>query len=159
MALVAVVMGSESDMSFMQNTLDILSELGIEHEALVMSAHRNPEAVREFGQTVRQRGIEVIIAGAGGAAHLPGVLASWTSVPVIGIPLPTSDLNGVDALYAIVQMPAGIPVATVAVGKAGAKNAAYLAAQILGLKYDSIHQAYEAHRARLAQSDNKPPIA
>ncbi len=150
MPLVAVVMGSESDMPFMQNTLDTLAQMGIDYETLVMSAHRNPEAVREFGQQARPRGIEVIIAGAGGAAHLPGVIASWTTVPVIGIPLPTSDLSGVDSLYAIVQMPAGIPVATVAIGKAGARNASYLAAQILGLKFDRIREAYEAHRARLA---------
>ncbi|MBI2952722.1 MAG: 5-(carboxyamino)imidazole ribonucleotide mutase [Chloroflexi bacterium] len=151
MPLVSVVMGSDSDKPFMQGTIDILSEMGIECEMVVMSAHRNPEAVREFGQTARQRGIEVIVAGAGAAAHLPGVLASWTTIPVIGVPLPTSDLNGVDSLYAIVQMPAGIPVATVAIGKAGAKNAAYLAAQILGLKFDRIRQSYEDHRRRLAQ--------
>lgn len=155
MPLVSVVMGSESDMPFMQNTVDVLSEMGIEHETVVMSAHRNPEAVREFGQTARQRGIEVIIAGAGGAAHLPGVLASWTTIPVIGVPLPTSDLNGVDSLYAIVQMPAGVPVATVAIGKAGAKNAAYLASQILGIKFEKIRRSYEEHRAKLAQQKSK----
>ncbi len=95
------------------------------------------------------------MAGAGGAAHLPGVLASWTTIPIIGVPLPTSDLNGVDSLYAIVQMPAGVPVATVAIGKAGAKNAAYLAAQILGLKFDHIRKSYEDHRAKLAQPKGK----
>ncbi|MBI4318046.1 MAG: 5-(carboxyamino)imidazole ribonucleotide mutase [Chloroflexi bacterium] len=155
MPLVSVVMGSESDKPFMQHTSDVLQKMGIDHEVVVMSAHRSPEQARAYAQSARARGIEVIIAGAGGAAHLPGVLASWTTVPVIGVPLPTSDLGGIDALYAIAQMPAGVPVATVAVGTAGAKNAAYLAAQILGLKFDAIRQAYEQHRARLAGQDKQ----
>ncbi len=149
MPLVAVVMGSKSDAEAMQPTLDILSRLGVDYEVNVISAHRTPEKARQYGLSARERGIEVIIAGAGGAAHLPGVLASWTVLPVIGVPLPTSDLRGIDALYAIVQMPAGIPVASVAIGSAGAKNAAYLAAEILGIKYDKIRQEYEKYRKEL----------
>lgn len=149
MPKVAVVMGSRSDEPTMQSTLDVLAKLGIEYEVAVISAHRTPERAREFATTARERGIEVIIAGAGMAAHLPGVLASWTTIPVIGVPLASSELKGVDALYAIVQMPPGIPVATVAVGKAGAQNAAYLAAQMLGLKYDEVRQAYDSYRRSL----------
>lgn len=148
---VAVVMGSQSDMSYMQQAADTLSQLGIEAEVVVMSAHRNPQRVMELATTGPERGVEVFIAGAGAAAHLPGVLASWTTLPVIGVPLPTSDLKGLDSLLAIVQMPAGVPVATVAIGTAGARNAAFLAAQILGLKYPEIAQAYDEHRRRLRE--------
>ena len=154
MPLVAVVMGSKSDAGKLKTTLDTLNSLGIDYEVSVISAHRNPEKVRQYGLAAHGRGIEVIIAAAGGAAHLPGVLASWTTLPVIGVPLATSELGGIDALYAIVQMPAGIPVATVAVGTAGAKNAAYLAAEILGLKHDDIRKAYEEYRNTL-QGDNE----
>ena len=146
MPLVAVVMGSKSDAEAMQPALDILKGLGVDYEVSVISAHRTPEKARQYGLAARSQGIEVIIAAAGGAAHLPGVLASWTTLPVIGVPLASSELRGVDALYSIVQMPAGIPVATVAVGTAGAKNAAYLAAEILGLKYDEIRKTYENYR-------------
>lgn len=149
MPLVAVVMGSKSDAEAMQPTLDILTQLDIDYEVNVISAHRTPEKARQYGLSAQERGIEVIIAAAGGAAHLPGVLASWTVLPVIGVPLIANQLNGIDALYSIVQMPAGIPVATVAVGSAGAKNAAYLAAEILGLKYDMIRKAYEKYRSDL----------
>ncbi len=150
MALVAVVMGSKSDSEAVQPCLDTLSKLGIEYEVNVISAHRTPEKARQFGQGARGRGIEVIIAAAGGAAHLPGVMASWTTLPVIGVPIASSELKGVDALYAIVQMPAGIPVATVAIGAAGAKNAAFLAAEILGLKHDNIRLAYDKYRQELS---------
>jgi 5-(carboxyamino)imidazole ribonucleotide mutase len=149
MPLVGVVMGSKSDAEAVQPALDILKELGIDYELNVISAHRTPEKARQYGQEARSRGVEVIIAAAGGAAHLPGVLASWTTLPVIGVPLANSELKGVDALYAIVQMPTGIPVATVSVGTAGARNAAYLAAEILGLKYDKIQKAYEKYRGEL----------
>ena len=149
MPLVAVVMGSKSDAEALQPTLEALKGLGIDYEVSVISAHRNPEKARQFGLAARGRGVEVIIAAAGGAAHLPGVLASWTTLPVIGVPLATSELKGMDALYSIVQMPAGIPVAIVAIGSAGAKNAAYLAAEILGLKYDEIRKAYEKYRNEL----------
>tara|TARA_B100000315_G_C14539395_1_gene570093 strand:+ start:432 stop:896 length:465 start_codon:yes stop_codon:yes gene_type:complete len=154
MPLVAVVMGSKSDTEAIKPALDTLDELGIPYEVKVISAHRNPEKAREYGLAARSRGAEVIIAAAGGAAHLPGVLASWTTLPIIGVPLATSKLGGVDALYSMVQMPAGIPVATVAIGTAGAKNAAYLAAEIMGLKYDGIREAYEKYRSKL-QEDSR----
>jgi len=149
MPLVAVVMGSKSDTEAMQPTLDVLTQLGIDYEVNVISAHRNPDKARQYGLSAQSRGVEVIIAAAGGAAHLPGVLASWTTLPVIGVPLATSELKGIDALYSIVQMPAGIPVATMAIGTAGAKNAAYLAVQILSLKYDKIREAYQKYRREL----------
>ena len=154
MPLVGVVMGSKSDAEVLQPTLDILKELSIDYEVSVISAHRTPEKTRQYGKTAKRRGIEVIIAAAGGAAHLPGVMASWTTLPVIGVPLASSELKGIDALYSIVQMPAGIPVAGVAVGTAGAKNAAYLASEILGLKYEKIAKAYERYRREL-QGDNR----
>ena len=154
MPLVAVVMGSKSDAEALKPSLDTLDGLGIDYEVNVISAHRTPEKARQFGLAAQSRGIEVIIAAAGGAAHLPGVLASWTTLPVIGVPLASGELKGVDALYSIVQMPAGIPVACMAVGNAGAKNAAYLAAGILSLKYDRIRKAYEKYRSDL-QGDNK----
>jgi 5-(carboxyamino)imidazole ribonucleotide mutase len=149
MPLVGVVMGSRSDADVVQGALDTLKEMGIEYEVNVISAHRTPDKAREYAMEARGRGVEIIIAAAGAAAHLPGVMASWTTLPVIGVPLASSELKGVDALYSIVQMPAGIPVATVAVGAAGAKNAAYLAAEILGLKYDKIRIAYENYRKGL----------
>ena len=149
MPLVAIVMGSKSDTEALQPTLEVLDSLGVTYEVSVISAHRNPEKVRQFGMAARNQGFEVIIAAAGGAAHLPGVLAGWTTLPVIGVPLATSELEGIDALYSIVQMPAGIPVASVAIGSAGAKNAAYLAAEILGLKHGEIQKAYEKYRSEL----------
>jgi len=148
MPLVGIVMGSESDANLMKPALQALDQLGIEYEVSIISAHRTPEKAREYGQSAQKRGIEVIIAGAGMAAHLPGVLASWTIIPVIGVPLPTSDLKGVDALLSIVQMPGGVPVASVGIG--GAKNAAYFAAEILGLKHDKIRKSYEKYRQELA---------
>ena len=141
-------MGSKSDKPLMQPALDVLGELGIDYEVSIISAHRTPEKAREYGQGAREKGFEVIIAGAGWAAHLPGVIASWTTLPVIGVPLATSQLKGVDAIYSVVQMPAGVPVACVAID--GAKNAALLAAAILGLKHEDIRQAYEGYRQRLA---------
>lgn len=149
MKLVSVVMGSKSDSEAVRPALEILTRLGIEYELNVMSAHRTPEKVRQYGLDARNRGFEVIIAAAGGAAHLPGVLASWTSLPVIGVPLASSECKGIDALYSIVQMPAGIPVACMAIGAAGAKNAAYMAAEILGLKHDEIRKAYDKYRSDL----------
>jgi len=151
MPLVGVVMGSKSDTERMQPTLDVLKSLGIEYEVNIISAHRTPQKAQEYAQTARNRGIEVIIAGAGMAAHLPGVMASWTTLPVIGIPLAAGDLKGIDALLSIVQMPPGIPVATVAVGSAGAKNAAFLAAQIVGLKHPDIEHAYDSYREAQAK--------
>jgi len=142
-------MGSKSDTEALKSALEILEQLGIEYEVNVISAHRTPEKARQYGMTARERGIEVIIAAAGGAAHLPGVLASWSTLPVIGVPLAAGELKGVDALYSIVQMPAGIPVACVAIGTAGAKNAAYLAAEILGIKHKNIHEVYAEYRHNL----------
>jgi 5-(carboxyamino)imidazole ribonucleotide mutase len=150
MALVSIVIGSKTDEPLLEPALEILAQLKIEHELFVMSAHRNPEKVREFGKKAREQGTEVIIAAAGASAHLPGVLASWTILPVIGVPLPTSELKGIDSLYSIVQMPAGVPVACVGIGASGAKNAALLAAQILGLKYESIRDAYVKYKEQLA---------
>ncbi len=149
MPFVAIVIGSKSDTELLQPAIEIFKDFGIECEVSVISAHRTPEKAREFGRSARARGIEVIIAAAGGSAHLPGVIASWTTLPVIGVPLASSELKGTDALYSIVQMPAGIPVACMAVGGWGVKNAAYLAAEILGLKYNNIREAYEKYRATL----------
>ena len=149
MPLVGVVMGSKSDEGVVGETSEVLDQLGIEHEVVVASAHRTPDKVREYGKSARDRGIEVLIAAAGGSAGLPGVLASWTTLPVIGVPLTSSDLNGVDSLYAIAQMPPGIPVACVATGSWGARNAAFLAAQILGAKHDDVRRAYDDYREGL----------
>ncbi|MBI2856035.1 MAG: 5-(carboxyamino)imidazole ribonucleotide mutase [Chloroflexi bacterium] len=151
MPQVGVVIGSRSDEAVVQDTVKVLDELGISHELSVISAHRTPEKAREYGRTAAGRGLEVLIAAAGGSAALPGVLASWSTLPVIGIPLPSSELNGVDALHAIVQMPPGVPVACVAIGSWGARNAAYLAAAILALKYPNVRKTYEAYRERLAE--------
>ncbi len=132
---VAVLMGSHSDESVMKACIEGLEFFGIPYEVFVMSAHREPERVANFAKNAEEEGFDLLIAGAGMAAHLPGVLASYTTLPVIGVPLESSSLQGKDALYSIVQMPPGIPVATVAIGKPGAKNAAVLAAEILALKY------------------------
>jgi 5-(carboxyamino)imidazole ribonucleotide mutase len=148
-------MGSKSDTEALKPTLEILEQMGIDCEVNVISAHRTPEKARQYGMTAHERGIEVIIAAAGGAAHLPGVLASWSTLPVIGVPIASGELEGVDALYSIVQMPAGIPVACVAIGAAGAKNAAYLAAEILGIKYENIREAYAKYRRDLQGEDKK----
>jgi len=147
--LVGVIMGSSSDEATVNETVQVLEELGVDYEVRVMSAHRAPDRVREYATTARERGVEVFIAAAGGAAALPGVLASWSTLPVIGVPLASSELKGLDALMAVAQMPPGIPVACVAIGSWGARNAAYLAAEILGIKHDSIREAYEQYRAKL----------
>ena len=151
MPLVGVIMESASDETDVKATLDTLEQMGIDYEARVMSAHRTPERVHEYASTARDRGIEVIIAAAGGSAYLGGALASQTTLPVIGVPLTSSELKGIDALMSIAQMPPGIPVACMAVGSWGARNAAYYAAQILGLKYDNIRQAYEDYRRELRE--------
>ncbi len=142
-------MGSSSDEALIKDTVSVLEQMGIEHEVIVASAHRTPEKVMEWATSARDRGLEVIIAAAGGSAGLPGVVASWTTLPIIGIPVPSSDLGGVDALYAIAQMPPGIPVACVAIGSWGARNSAFLAAQILGIKHDNIRKAYDDYREGL----------
>ncbi len=135
----------------MESCVKVLEELGLEHELKVCSAHRNPKGVMEWASSARERGLKVVIAAAGGAAHLPGVVAAWTDLPVIGVPVPTQHLGGVDSLYSIVQMPAGIPVATVAIGEAGAKNAAWLAARIIGLGDPGIERRHAEKRAALAK--------
>lgn len=152
MPAVAIVMGSRSDEPVMQGCTEALEEMGLSYEVRVMSAHRAPERVREYAQSARERGIQVLIAAASGAAALPGVLASWSTLPVIGVPLASSELKGIDSLYSIVQMPPGIPVAAVSVGAWGARNAAYLAAQIVGLNDEKVRAAYEALRAKMAEA-------
>src|SRR5262245_20517428 len=134
----------------MEACLRQLEEFGIESELKICSAHRDPAGVMEWASSARARGLKVVIAAAGGAAHLPGVVAAWTDLPVIGVPVPTQHLGGVDSLYSIVQMPAGIPVATVAIGEAGAKNAAWLAARIIGLQDQAVEQRHGEKRAALA---------
>jgi 5-(carboxyamino)imidazole ribonucleotide mutase len=145
-AKVAVVMGSTSDEAVMNECSRLLERFGIEVDQRVMSAHRTPDRVAEFIRGARDNGIEVVIAGAGGAAALPGVCAAYTSLPVIGVPLASSELGGIDALHSIVQMPPGVPVGTMAVGSWGARNAAVYAAQILALKYDNVATALEQYR-------------
>ncbi|WP_236751507.1 5-(carboxyamino)imidazole ribonucleotide mutase [Acidianus sp. HS-5] len=138
MPLVGVIMGSKSDWEYMKEAVDILKSFGVNYEVKVVSAHRTPEFMVDYAKTARSRGIEVIIAGAGGAAHLPGMTASLTTLPVIGVPIPSKNLNGLDSLLSIVQMPYGVPVATVAIG--GAKNAALLAIKILSIKYRDLEE-------------------
>lgn len=145
---VAVVMGSQSDWETIQYSTRTLTELGISYHTQVLSAHRTPDLLFEFAEGARKRGFEVIIAGAGGAAHLPGMLAAKTSLPVLGVPIQSRALNGMDSLLSIVQMPAGVPVGTLAIGQAGAINAALMAAAILGNQYTSILHKLEAYRDR-----------
>jgi len=147
-ALVGVIMGSQSDWSTLSHTADMLEQLGIPHEVKVVSAHRTPDLLFEYAEQAAGRGIEVIIAGAGGAAHLPGMCAAKTHLPVLGVPVQSSMLSGVDSLLSIVQMPAGVPVATLAIGKAGAINAALLSASILGGRLPHFRQALRGFRAQ-----------
>ena len=147
--LVGVIMGSKSDWETMKKACEVLDELGIGYEKKVVSAHRTPDLMFEYAETAASRGLKVIIAGAGGAAHLPGMVASKTVLPVIGVPVQSKALNGLDSLLSIVQMPAGVPVATVAIGQAGAANAGLLAAQILGAFDPEIRKRLEERRARI----------
>jgi 5-(carboxyamino)imidazole ribonucleotide mutase len=151
-ALVGLIMGSQSDWETMKNAAEILSALAIPHEIKVVSAHRTPDLMFEYADSAIDRGLEVIIAGAGGAAHLPGMVAAKTPLPVLGVPVKSRALNGMDSLLSIAQMPAGIPVATLAIGDAGATNAALLAASILGIKYPQIRRALEEFRAARTES-------
>lgn len=144
--LVGIIMGSRSDWETLQAAADTLQRLGVSYETRVVSAHRTPDLLFDYASTARARGLEVIIAGAGGAAHLPGMVAAKTSLPVLGVPVQSKALNGLDSLLSIVQMPAGIPVGTLAIGVAGATNAALLAAAILGNKYPAITDALEQFR-------------
>src|SRR6266567_4047383 len=150
--LVSIVMGSDSDFEIMREAGKALDDFGIDYEIDVTSAHRSPDRTADYARKAAGRSIRVIIAGAGGAAHLAGVIAAHTTLPVIGVPIPSTSLNGMDSLLATVQMPAGIPVATVAIGKPGATNAGILAAQILAVADSIIAQKLEAHKAKLAQS-------
>jgi 5-(carboxyamino)imidazole ribonucleotide mutase len=144
--IVGIVMGSRSDWETMQHTADLLLQLGVPHEVRVVSAHRTPDLLFDYAASAEARGLEVIIAGAGGAAHLPGMLAAKTELPVLGVPVQSKALNGLDSLLSIVQMPAGIPVATLAIGRAGAANAALLAAAIVGIARPPIREALRRFR-------------
>ena len=150
--LVGIIMGSKSDLETMQETMAILDELQISYEANVVSAHRTPDKMFEYAELARERGIKVIVAGAGGAAHVPGMVAAKTTLPVIGVPVQSRALNGIDSLLSIVQMPGGIPVATVAIGKAGAKNAGLLAASMLSTSYDSIATKLDEYRQMMTDT-------
>lgn len=156
-------MGSRSDWETMRHATETLEELGVAHEVRVVSAHRTPELLFEYAAGAKERGLEVIIAGAGGAAHLPGMVAARTSLPVLGVPVQSRSLNGLDSLLSIVQMPGGIPVGTLAIGPAGAKNAALLAAAILANKYEAVSAALERFRRQqtatvLADPDPRLPV-
>lgn len=150
--LVGIIMGSKSDLETMQESMKVLDELQISYEAHVVSAHRTPDKMFEYAELARERGIMVIIAGAGGAAHLPGMVAAKTTLPVIGVPVQSRTLNGIDSLLSIVQMPGGIPVATVAIGKAGAKNAGLLAASILSTSNATITKKLDEYREEMTES-------
>jgi len=151
-ARVGIIMGSRSDWPTLRHAAETLDRLGIPHECRVVSAHRTPDRLAEYARTARARGLGVIIAGAGGAAHLPGMCAAWTPLPVLGVPIESHCLNGVDSLLSIVQMPAGVPVATLAIGKAGAINAAILACSILALSDPVLIERLDIYRADQASA-------
>ncbi|SFS65389.1 5-(carboxyamino)imidazole ribonucleotide mutase [Sulfitobacter marinus] len=155
---VGIIMGSQSDWSTMREAAALLDDLGIAYEAKIVSAHRTPDRLWDYGKTAVDRGLQVIIAGAGGAAHLPGMMASKTRVPVIGVPVQTKALSGVDSLYSILQMPRGFPVATMAIGAAGAANAALMAAGILALGDDALAKRLEDWRDALSASIPQEPV-
>jgi 5-(carboxyamino)imidazole ribonucleotide mutase len=150
--LVGIIMGSRSDWETMRHAAETLDGLGLPYEVRVASVHRTPEVVREYATSAESRGLAVIIAGAGGAAHLPGMAASWTVLPVLGVPVESHALKGMDSLLSIVQMPAGIAVGTLAIGRAGAVNAALLAASIVGVKHPEHREAVRRHRAALTEA-------
>ena len=150
--LVGIIMGSQSDWETMQHADQTLTDLGVAHETRVVSAHRTPDLLFDYASTAADRGLEVLIAGAGGAAHLPGMAAAKTQLPVLGVPIQSKSLNGIDSLLSIAQMPAGIPVGTLAIGRAGAVNAALLATAILAIRHDEIDNALRAFRQSQTQS-------
>ena len=154
---VGIIMGSQSDWPTLREAAEVLDELGVSYETKIVSAHRTPDRLWDYGKTAVERGLQVIIAGAGGAAHLPGMVASKTRVPVIGVPVKTDALSGVDSLYSILQMPRGYPVATMAIGAAGAKNAGLLAAGILALQDSTLAQRLDAWRNALSASIAEEP--
>jgi len=155
--IVGIVMGSKSDWPVMENAAKILEELAVPHEVKVVSAHRTPERMFNYGREAKDRGLQVIIAGAGGAAHLPGMLASMTSLPILGVPINSKHLNGLDSLLSIAQMPGGIPVGTLAIGEAGAKNAGLFAASILALSNSKICEALNGFREKQTQNVQETP--
>ncbi len=148
--MIGIVIGSVNDKELVAPALQVLEDFGVKHEVSVISAHRTAEKARSYAQAAEERGVEVLIAAAGYAAHLPGVLASWSALPVIGVPLPTSELKGIDSLLSIVQMPGGVPVACTGIGKSGAKNAALMAIQILAVRDERLRAAYRTYRDNLA---------
>ena len=155
---VGIIMGSQSDWPTMKEAAAILDELGVDYEANIVSAHRTPDRLWDYGKTAVERGLQVIVAGAGGAAHLPGMMASKTRVPVIGVPVQTKALSGVDSLYSILQMPKGYPVATMAIGAAGAANAGLMAAGIIALSDPDLAQRLDTWRTTLSNSIPDAPI-
>jgi 5-(carboxyamino)imidazole ribonucleotide mutase len=155
---VAIIMGSQSDWATMKHAADTLDALGIGYEAKIISAHRTPERHHAFATGAKAQGFKVIIAGAGGAAHLPGVTAAWTTLPVLGVPIESRALSGVDSLYSIVQMPAGVPVGTLAIGRAGAVNAAVLAASVLALSDAGLDRRLDTWRRRQSEAIAEQPI-
>ncbi|MBC7635851.1 MAG: 5-(carboxyamino)imidazole ribonucleotide mutase [Acetobacteraceae bacterium] len=157
-AVVGIIMGSQSDWPTMRHAADMLDKLGVAYEARIVSAHRTPDRLAEYAKTAVMRGLKVIIAGAGGAAHLPGMAAAWTILPVLGVPVESAALKGMDSLLSIVQMPGGIPVATLAIGKAGAINAGLLAASILAISDPALAQRLADHRAALTASVAEIPV-
>jgi phosphoribosylaminoimidazole carboxylase PurE protein len=148
--IVAVIMGSDSDLPMMESAVEVLKEFAVPFEVRVLSAHRSPQAVHEFASGAEKKGLKVIIAGAGGAAHLAGVVASLTTLPVIGVPMPTECMGGLDSLLSILQMPGGVPVATMGIGKSGARNAALLAVQMLALTDEKLRKALRERKAAMA---------
>jgi 5-(carboxyamino)imidazole ribonucleotide mutase len=157
MSTVAVIMGSASDLETMQAAVDVLTRFGVDHEVEVVSAHRTPEKMFAFAKGARERGVKVIIAGAGGAAHLPGMVSALTTLPVLGVPVQSKALSGVDSLYSIVQMPAGVPTATFAIGAAGATNAALFAVRMLSLHDKKLVKALEDYRQEAAKKGQELP--
>lgn len=153
--MISIVMGSSSDWETMRESARILEEFGVSYEKKVVSAHRNPELMFEFSKGARERGVKIIIAGAGGAAHLPGMIASLTTLPVLGVPVLSKALSGLDSLYSIVQMPAGVPVGTLAIGTSGATNAALLAVRILGIHDPILEKKLEEYRASMREKSFK----
>jgi 5-(carboxyamino)imidazole ribonucleotide mutase len=157
-ALVGIIMGSQSDWPTLTHAAETLTALGIAHEARIVSAHRTPDRLREYATSARGRGLKVIIAGAGGAAHLPGMCSAWTPLPVLGVPVESHALKGMDSLLSIAQMPAGIPVGTLAIGRSGAVNAALLAGSILALNDPALAERLDAYRAAQTASVAEAPV-
>ncbi len=157
-ARVGIIMGSQSDWTTLRHAADTLTGLAVPHETRIVSAHRTPDRLADYAKSAKRRGLKVIIAGAGGAAHLPGMCAAWTALPVLGVPVQSHALSGMDSLLSIAQMPAGIPVGTLAIGRAGAVNAALLAAAILALTDDALASALDAYRAAQTQAVADAPV-